>query len=217
MIVVGDDMLADGGNRRASSGLPRKIETGDIRRKEEGLFHPLIHLCSHVLNCDNALDCASPFEKTLAAPNLEDDVISYSTPPIIHLSNSSLPLRGRRLRLCLHLRCSAASQLRRRQQLQQRRLLKFPCHELLHSETEFHPRKCEQPLASAQRLPSFTPISSEAAVSAPSLSSSRRLHSSHRRMESWVEACCGGESHGSPLAPLPCLDRYPMSFPISSL
>ena len=38
MIVVGDDMLADGGNRRASSGLPRKIETGDIRRKEEGVF-----------------------------------------------------------------------------------------------------------------------------------------------------------------------------------
>ena len=31
-------MLADGGNRRASSGLPRKIETGDIRRKEGEVF-----------------------------------------------------------------------------------------------------------------------------------------------------------------------------------
>ena len=82
-------------------------------------------------------------------------------------SFSSLSLRGQRLRLHLHLQRSAASQLRRRQHLQQRRLLKLPHHELLHSETEFCPEKCEQSLASAQPPPRLSSLCPGAAVPAP--------------------------------------------------
>ena len=82
-------------------------------------------------------------------------------------SFSSLSLRGQRLRLHLHLQRSAASQLRRRQHLQQRRLLKLPHHELLHSETEFCPEKCEQSLASAQPPPRLSSLRPGAVVPAP--------------------------------------------------
>ena len=44
-----------------------------------------ILLCSHVFSRENALDCASSFENTLAAPNLEDDCHSNLFGPEIRV------------------------------------------------------------------------------------------------------------------------------------